>query len=330
VELYGLNGDSVLLSILPFSFDVGLNQLCSAISVGCELVLIDSWLPADILDTAEECEVTGISGVPSIWQAMINAGVKFDTRKRQVALEYLTISGGDLSPAYLEQMSDLAGGAGVYKTYGQSETFRSTALGPGEFAAKMCSVGKPFGGARVYVLDGDDAPCQPHRVGEVLHTGMGVMLGYLREDGRGDKLIPNPFCGPSDPSPSAIRTGDFGYFDREGYLYLCGRQDDMLKVAGNRVYPRESVDALLAFPQILEAEVVGVKDEQGETQLVAFVIEEKGAEASPGAVRRQLAKVLPSYMVPRKVVSLASMPRTATGKPQRQTLISAAEEIFEP
>ena len=330
VELYGLNRDSVLLSILPFSFDVGLNQLWSALSVGCELVLIDSWLPADILDTAEECEVTGISGVPSIWQAMINAGVKFDTRERQVALEYVTISGGDLSSVYLEQMSDLADGAGIYKTYGQSETFRSTALRPGEFAAKMGSVGKAFGGAGVYVIDEDGSPCQPDQIGEVLHTGLGGMLGYLQDADRGDKLLPNPFRGPSDPSPTAIRTGDLGCFDREGYLYLCGRQDDMLKVAGNRVYPRESVDALLGLPHIVEAEVVGVKDGQGETQLVAFVIEEKGAEASPGAVRRQLAKILPSYMVPRKVISLTSMPRTVTGKPERQALISAAEEMFEP
>jgi acyl-CoA synthetase (AMP-forming)/AMP-acid ligase II len=336
VQLFGLNGDSVLLSILPFSFDVGLNQLCCAISVGCEIVLLDSWLPADILDAAEECEVTGISGVPSIWQGMINAGLKFDTRQRHVALEYLTISGGDLVPANLERMVDLAGGAGVYKTYGQSETFRSTALEPEAFSTKMCSVGKPFGGARIYVVDEDDAPCPPDRTGEILHTGLGAMLGYLSEHGRSDKLVPNPFCGASDPSPVAIRTGDFGYLDGDGYLYVRGRQDDMVKVAGNRVYPRESADALITLPQIVEAEVVGVKDAHGETQLVAFVIErasqieEAVVEGPPGAVRRQLSKILPSYMMPREIVSLTSMPRTATGKPERQALTRTAEEMFKP
>jgi acyl-coenzyme A synthetase/AMP-(fatty) acid ligase len=115
-----------------------------------------------------------------------------------------------------------------------------------------------------------------------------------------------------------------------------GRQDDMVKVAGNRVYPRESADALITLPQIVEAEVVGVKDAHGETQLVAFVIErasqieEAVVEGPPGAVRRQLSKILPSYMMPREIVSLTSMPRTATGKPERQALTRTAEEMFKP
>ncbi len=79
VRLYRLERTDVLLSVLPFSFDVGLNQLLSALTVGCSLVLLDSWLPADIRKAAAECRVTGISGVPSLWQDMMRASLHFDT-----------------------------------------------------------------------------------------------------------------------------------------------------------------------------------------------------------------------------------------------------------
>ncbi len=324
---YGLGERDVVLNILPFSFDVGLNQVLSTVAAGSTLVIGDSWLPADILSLVARFGVTGISAVPSIWSAFLDAGMRFDKEGPHASLRYITVSGGDLSPAKLDRLPSMAPGVAIFKTYGQTETFRSTSLHPSDFETRRRSVGRAFPGARVYVVRGDGTPAAPDEVGEVVHTGLGVMMGYLGE-GSTDKLRPNPFRGDGDSSPHAIFTGDLGYLDRDGYLYLVGRRDDMLKVSGIRVYPREIANALSAMDGVLEAEVVGVKDAAEETRLIAFVTLRDNVPLIATVLRRELAKSLPPYMVPHEIEIVHVLPRTASGKPDRVRLLRDAARLF--
>jgi acyl-CoA synthetase (AMP-forming)/AMP-acid ligase II len=324
---YGLTAADVLLSILPFSFDVGLNQLLSAVSVGCELVILDSWFPRDILKAVEVRQVTGISSVPSIWLDFLNLRLKFDKTGAHASLRYLTVSGGDMSRRHLDELPGIAEGVGIFKTYGQTEAFRATSLKPHEYAAKRYSVGRPFHGVRVYIVGPDGACMQPNEPGEVVHTGLGVMLGYLDGKDPEHKLRPNPFAGPDDPAPWAVFTGDQGRLDEDGYLYLEGRRDDMVKIQGNRIYPNEVRDQLLAVPGVGLAEVVAVKSVE-QTRLVAFVVPAAGAALNGPAVQRQLAGRAPSYMVPELVVLKEAFPRTASGKPDRPALAAEAAALL--
>lgn len=327
-QCYQLDGTDILLNLLPFSFDVGLNQVLSAMHVGCSLVLLRSWLPADILDAVAERQVTGVSAVPSVWSDILKAGLRFDTREQHASLRYITISGGDLSRGKLDQLPAMLGGVGIIKTYGQSETFRSAALLPSEFSRKRQSVGRAFAGVRVYVVREDGALAGPHEVGEIVHTGMGMMLGYLDGHDPQRKLRPNPFFGSDDAAALAVYTGDQGYLDEDGYLYLVGRRDEMLKISGNRLYPREISDQLAGIDGVAEAEVVGVKLDDDATHLVAFVVQEPGQGLQPMVVRRDLALRVPSFMLPAHVVILPAMPRTANGKPDRQALAARAAAIL--
>lgn len=328
VEWFALSSNDILLNVLPFSFDVGLNQVLSAITVGCTLVLTDSWLPTDIFNVVAKFKVTGISAVPSIWLDMLNANLHFDTITNHASLRYLTVSGGDLSQRHLNQLPQLAPGVGILKTYGQTEDFRSTCLRPQEFDTRRTSIGQPFKNVHIYVVRPDGSRCEPLEVGEIVHTGLGVMHGYLDGQDPQNKLRPNPFMGDTDTCPCAIFTGDLGYVDPEGYLFLQGRRDAMLKVAGNRVYPQEITQQILAVAQILEAEVVGVKTKEGETQLVAFVVLSGGGHLTTTAIRRQLVGHLPSYMVPREVVILSGIPRTASGKTDYPELTERAKKLI--
>ncbi|OQW94230.1 MAG: hypothetical protein BWK79_06975 [Beggiatoa sp. IS2] len=328
VEWYALSSHDMLLNVLPFSFDVGLNQVLSAITVGCTLVLSDSWLPADIFNIVTRFKVTGISAVPSIWLEMINANLHFDTITDHASLRYLTVSGGDLSQRHLNQLPQLAPGVSILKTYGQTEDFRSTCLRPHDFNTHRSSIGQPFKNVRIYVVRPDDSRCEPLEVGEIVHTGLGVMYGYLDGQDPQNKLRPNPFVGDADSCPLAIFTGDLGYLDREGYLYLQGRRDAMLKVAGNRVYPQEIINQVLSVAQVLEAEVVGIKTNEGETNLVAFVVLTAASNLTATAIRRQLVGHLPSYMVPREVVILSGIPRTASGKTDYPDLTERAKKLI--
>jgi len=327
-QWYQLNAQDVLLNILPFSFDVGLNQVLSAMFVGCSLVLLNSWLPADILDAVSERQVTGISAVPSIWSDFLKANLRFDTCGEHASLRYITISGGDLSREKLDRLLAMVDGVGIIKTYGQTETFRSAALLPPEFSRKRQSVGRAFVNVRVYVVREDGTLAEPHEVGEIVHTGMGVMQGYLDGDDPQNKVRPNPFFGPDDEALRAVFTGDRGYLDEDGYLYLVGRRDEMLKVSGNRLYPRAVSDQLAAIDGVAEAEVVGVKLDDDDTRLVAFVVREPSSSLQPMMIRRELALCVPSFMLPEQVVILCALPRTANGKPDRQALAAQAAALL--
>jgi acyl-CoA synthetase (AMP-forming)/AMP-acid ligase II len=321
IAWFDLTADDVLLSILPFSFDVGLNQLMTALAVGGELVILESWLPADILRAADARQVTGISAVPSIWQDMINARARFDPHTRHAALRYITISGGSLSRAALQRLPEVAGAAGIFKTYGQTEAFRATSLRPDQYQRKLDSVGKPFPGVHVYVVRDDGTRCDVAEVGEVVHTGLGVMMGYLGEADGSRKLRPNPFQGKDDPSPFAAFTGDMGYLDDEGFLFLKGRRDSMVKVMGNRVYPQEVTSQIVTIPGVRDAVVVGVTQADGQMRLVAFLTASPGVEVSESAVRRMLNVKLPAFMIPKEIVVVRHIPRTPTGKVDERRLV---------
>lgn len=323
IDCFGLTERDVLLSVLPFSFDVGLNQLMASLVAGATLVILDSWMPADILRAVAERGVTGISAVPSIWLDFLKSGLSFDRTGAHRSLRYVTVSGGDLDPSNLEALPSLGDGLQIFKTYGQTEVFRPTCLLPDEFARHKQSVGRPFGRTRVYVVRDDGQVAAPGERGEVVATGLGVMLGYLDGADEQKKLRDNPFRGAGDPGAKAVYTGDVGYLDEEGYLFLLGRRDAMLKIMGNRVYPDEVAAQLLALPGVLQAEVVGVDRGNGGARLYAFVV--LGADAPPAdELRRQMAARVPAWMVPAFVFTKDTIPRTVSGKPDHPALVAEA------
>jgi acyl-CoA synthetase (AMP-forming)/AMP-acid ligase II len=306
--LFGLGPEDVLLGLLPFSFDVGLNQLCSGLLAGAEVTLLASWLPADVAEAVGERGITGISGVPAIWGPMLDAGIGLAGDR----LRYLTISGGDLDPRRLQGMPALAGQAGIYKTYGQTETFRSTCLLPEEFPERPRSVGRPFGGARVRVVDEAGIDCAPGVEGEVVHAGPGTMLGYL---------------GSGDPAPAAVRTGDRGRLDEAGYLFLAGRADDMVKIHGLRAYPADVTAVFDRLPAIREAATVALRSADGEARFAAFFVAEPGGPDAE-QVRRGLRGLLPGHLLPALVVAVDRLPRTDRGKLDRGALEAEARALL--
>jgi diaminopimelate decarboxylase len=325
VRWYGLEASDVLLSVLPFSFDVGLNQLLSALVAGAELVVVDSWLPLDIQQVVSERKVTGISAVPTIWADFMRANLTFQRDGAHRSLRYMTISGGDLTPTQQERVRALADGADVFKTYGQTEAFRCTSLRPEEYDERPLSVGRPFSGVHVYVVREDGVRARPGEIGEVVHTGLGVMLGYLDGEDGERKLRKNPFLGSGDGSPLAVFTGDMGYLDEQGFLFLRGRRDELVKTNGNRVYPSEVKNQLSAVPGVALSEVVVVRDDE-RAELAGFVVPRAGVELDPGRLRSELSARLPAYMIPTLLSVEDDLPRTASGKPDRPELARRALE----
>lgn len=321
-HLFRLTAADTVLSILPFSFVVGLNQLAAALWAGAETALLDSWLPGDILRAARDREVTGVTGVPTIWQDFLNGGFRFDRTNGHAALRYVTVSGGDLARSHLDRLTDLGSGIEIYKTYGSSEAFRAAALRPSEFAAHRYSVGREAPGTRVYILRQDGSLARPGERGEVVVSGLGLMMGYLGDEDTATKLRPNPFRGKEDGSAWAVYSGDLGFLDEQGYLHIEGRMDDMLKILGNRVYPQEIRAEILAVEGVQEAEVLPLKDPNGQSKLAAFVVTSGSSQLDAGTLRRQVAERVPSYMLPEIFRFYDRLPRTLNGKVDRTALVN--------
>ncbi len=301
---YGLGPHDRLLNVLPFSFDVGFNQLLSSLASAATLVLLNSWLAQDIVDAIRDEEITGISAVPAIWQTLFEHD-EDEVRDALARLRYLTVSGGDLAPEALSRLRRLAPDASIFKTYGQTETFRSGMLLPHELEARPRSVGRPPAGVRVDVLGEDGALLGPDQLGQVVHSGVGTMLGYVGDDvGTRSKVV-------TIDGRRSVLTGDLGYVDSEGYLFLQGRMDRMLKVRGNRVYPEEVEAALREHPDVAEAVVVLVN---GPTPRLVAAVVPAGGDLDRLEMRSFLARRLMAFMVPEEVVVTRVLPRTATGK----------------
>jgi acyl-CoA synthetase (AMP-forming)/AMP-acid ligase II len=327
--LYGISPSDVLLNLLPFSFDVGLNQLLCCLVSGATLVMLDSWMPVDILNALAAQAITGVSGVPSIWQSLLRSGLRLERDGRHAPLRYLTVSGGDLPAALLQPLAEFAADVAIFKTYGQTESFRSTALRPEEFRGRPGSVGRPVKGARVYVLRPDGSQAGPREVGEVIHTGAGTMLGYLDPAASVAKLRPNPFHGPDDQAALAVYTGDDGFLDDEGYLHLAGRRDDLVKIHGNRVHLSEVAAEAARVPGVLAAEAIAVELAHAELALVLFVIgSDRTADPDPARLAAELLHRLPSYMLPRHVAVRHAFPLTVNGKVDRPELRREAATLI--
>jgi acyl-coenzyme A synthetase/AMP-(fatty) acid ligase len=322
VAWYELTEKDVLLNLLPFSFDVGLNQILAAVFAGCRTVLMESWMPADIIEAVREKRVTGIPCVPSIWQELIDLNVQFDTQGNHRHLRFLTISGGDLPRRHLEQMPRLAPGVAIFKTYGQTEAFRAASLRPDEFATHKASVGKPFPGVTACVIRPNGTLAACNEIGELVHTGLGVMMGYLGDDSQSQlKLRP----APHDSNLVANYSGDNAYMDEDGYIYLVGRSDRMVKIKSNRVYPSEIRNLLCDLPVVNDAIVLAEEVSEGETIIVAFVLPNLATDEA--TLKRKIRGCLPGYMVPRYVQIVDKLPRTASGKPDEQALRALSKAL---
>ncbi|MEE9331537.1 MAG: class I adenylate-forming enzyme family protein [Methylophilaceae bacterium] len=317
-KAYGLQEGDVLLNILPFSFDVGCNQLYSSLIKGCRLVLLNSWMPKDMVSAIVTYQVTGVSGVPSLWLSIVNANLE-ELKEIDGILRYITISGGDMAEKDRLALRDLLPNVKIFKTYGQTETFRSGMLLAEHFDAKHKSVGKPVEGVELLILDDNGNKVAQGQIGEIIHQGIGTMLGYIGDKEATNRKLKNLPQGLGENNQKVIYTGDLGSIDEDGFLYLHGRQDRMFKVRGNRVYPEEIERELCAHEEVIES---ASSYDAAEELITVYVRKKEDSALTEKAIIKFLSTRLPSYMMPSHCLLYDDFPRTASGKIDVPTLTS--------
>ncbi len=291
------------LACMPLFHVGGLSILLRSAIYGTTAVIHDRFDEARVNHALRHEGITLLSVVATMLTRMFEVdAAPYPATVRSVLL------GGGPAPRLLLEAAERRG-LPVLQTYGLTETASQVAtLAPEDAIRKLGSAGLPLLSSTVRIEvddgEGDGREAEPGEVGEILVAGPTVCSGYL---------------GPPDATAEAIRdgwlhTGDLGYVDAEGYLYVADRRDDLIVSGGENVYPAEVESVILAVPGVAECAVVGLPDERWGHLVAAVVVGDVDLEALEGALRGSLA----GYKVPRRFEVWAEpLPRTASGKLQR-------------
>jgi len=308
-----LGSNDRVLGVLPLSFDYGLNQLFSTWAAGGCVVPLDYLLPRDVYNAIHRDGITTLAGVPPLWAQLLEMDIQ---GANVTSLKRLTNSGGPLTRRIIEGLGSRFPDADLYPMYGLTEAFRSTYLDPALVAAHPDSIGRAIPFAEVLVVRPDGRPAEPGEAGELVHAGPLVAQGYWDDPERtAARFRPTPDWAES--GGVAVWSGDTVVADEAGLLRFVGRDDEMIKSAGNRISPTEIEDAVTAGGETSEAVAIGVPDGKlGQ----AIIVVAKGDGSTEAALRERLRRELPNFMQPSRYEWRAELPRNANGKLDRAGL----------
>ncbi|WP_128561287.1 amino acid adenylation domain-containing protein, partial [Methylobacterium crusticola] len=310
----GIGPHSRVLQAAAFGFDASVWEIVPVLLSGGRLYGAprDALLPSpELRERLARWRIDTLTLPPSIL-ARLPAGPLPDLRT--------LVSAGEPCPAALAAL--WAPGRTFINAYGPTEATVCASLAPVSAGEARPAIGRPFGEARLYVLDGDMNPVPPGTVGHLHVGGPGLARGYVgRPDLTAAAFVPDPFSG--EPGARLYRTGDLACFRPDGRVDCLGRRDDQVKIRGFRIEPGEIEAALREEPAVREAAVVALGEAWETRRLVAAVVlEDRDGGAFEGAalLRERLRGRLPDHMLPSAVVSVGHLPLTASGKRDRRAL----------
>lgn len=321
-DYLGLTQADRTLALMPFSFDYGLNQVLATFHAGGAVIIQRSAFAPDICRSLLDHGVTGLAGVPSLWGDLLHPSSPFTTT-RYPSLRYLTNTGGALTPTTIQAIRSAHPQLDVFAMYGLTEAFRSTYLDPALLDSKPTSVGRAIPNCHVDVLDEEGRTCPPCVVGEIVHRGPTVTMGYWRDPDT-TALVFRPRARLRPPwSETVVHSGDLGYTDADGDLYIAGRRDELTKIQGMRVTPSEIEADISAAGMTAGVVALIVPDPDGGPDASVLVaVEPRDTSFNLDALRAYCSAELPPHMRPRRIEILDSLPRTPHGKPDRKRVLS--------
>jgi O-succinylbenzoic acid--CoA ligase len=299
----GSHADDRWLAVLPLFHVGGLSILVRAAIYGIPAVLHSAFDPAAVNRAIDDDGVTIVSVVSTMLQRMLD---ERGDRPYPAALRCVLLGGGPAPRPLLEACA--ARGVPVVQTYGLTETASQVAtLAPADALRKLGSAGQPLLPTELRI-----ASARAGDVGEILVRGPTVMRGYINRPEQTMLALRDGW----------LHTGDLGYLDADGYLYVVSRRHDLIISGGENIYPAEIESVLLAHPAVEEAAVVGLPDARWGNLPVAAVKLRDGMAASEAELIDFCRERLAGYKVPKQMRFAATLPRNAAGKLLRDEIKS--------
>lgn len=308
----GLTSEDRCLNVLPFYYSYGASILHTHLAVGGALVLENSLVYVhNVIARMQSERITGFSGVPSTY-ALILSRVQLNNYDLG-RLRYMTQAGGAMTPTHIKKLKAEVPHVRFFVMYGQTEaTARLAYLPPEKLEQKLGSAGMAIPDVRLEIRDEQGNPVPRGTVGEIHASGPNIMAGYWNDPMATGEVIRNGW----------LKTGDIAYMDDDGYIFIQGRESDVIKSGGHRINPTDIEEAIAEIAGVSEVAVVGVDDEILGQAIKAVVVPGPGASLSEMDIKAHCLRRLPAYKMPKHIEFNASLPRTASGKVRRFLLAS--------
>ena len=300
-ERFGAEPDDVALAVLPFFHVYGLSSILNASTRhGRTISVVPRFEVAAVLEAIQRDRVTIMAGVPTMYHALAYADTTgYDTSSLRIGS-----SGGAAIPEEVLRRFEEKYGIPVLEGYGLSESASTTTVNPGADNRKVLSIGTPLWGVQLRIVDDADRPLPTGQVGEIVLRGHNITKGYYKRP----EETAQAFRG------GWFHTGDLGYVDDDGFVFVVDRKKDLVIRGGYNVYPREVEELLYRHPAIAEAAVIGEPDERLGEEIVAVVSLKPGARAEPAEIVAWAKERIAAYKYPRRVRIVDALPKGPTGK----------------
>ncbi len=284
----------------PMFHALGYLHATLAMTLGSTLILHRRFKPAEVLEDVSKHKVTAIVVVPVMLSRMLDALEAMERKPDMSSLRIIFASGSQLGAELATRaMKDI--GPVIYNLYGSTEIAFVSIAGPQDLKKNPATVGPTIKGVKVKILDEHGHELSQGKVGRIFVGNFFPFEGYT--GGGGKEII-----------DGLMSSGDVGYFDESGLLYVSGRDDEMIVSGGENVFPAEVEDLISGHPDVIEATAIGVDDKDFGQRLRAFVVVKEGAVLTEEAIKDYVRDHLARYKVPREVLFLSDLPRNPTGK----------------
>jgi len=318
-EYLELTVNDIQMVVLPFFYVMGKSLLNTHFAVGGAVVINNKFAyPAAVLNEMVSEKITGFSGVPSTYAYLLHRSPLRNLGDKLESLRYCSQAGGHMSRTIKQELRRvLAPQVKIYVMYGASEAAARLAyLDPSRYGDKMDSIGKPIPGVTLRILNARGEEGRTGEIGEIVATGPNIMQGYWKDPEATAQVLDG----------DGYHTGDQGYRDEEGFFYVVGRKDDLLKVSGHRVNSSEIEEALMESEMLVESVVLGLPDDLLGQRLIALVVPRNDV-CSGKDLLTFVARKLPRYKIPSEIKLTRRLPKSASGKIDRPECIRLYQQM---
>jgi acyl-CoA synthetase (AMP-forming)/AMP-acid ligase II len=266
---------------------------------------------------------TVLAAVPPLWNQLLGVPAFNDGILR--ALRIAQNAGGHLPAEAVKRVRAALPATRLFLQYGMTETFRGTYLPPEEIDTRPGSMGRAMPDTEIMVIDEDGRPAADGEIGEIVHRGPTIALGYWKDpDATSRTFRPNPLRPEGTPlGERVVYSGDMARRDADGYLYYVGRRDRVIKTMGFRIGPDEIADILYASGQVHETVIVAEPDPDRGQRIIAHIVLRQ--DGTLDRLKRFCRAELPEYAQPAGYVERNEIPRLPSGKYDVDALIHGAD-----
>ena len=307
VDLFDFKGDDIALTVLPLFHIFGQNCIMNAaVFAGISNVLLKRFDSNEVIQCIQKHSVTIFAGVPTMFWNLLNDLNTF--KKGEISLLKnhwrIALSGGAAIPVELINKFEKTYSVPIFEGYGMSEGSPLVTYNQPAYKRKIGSVGLPIWGVQVKVINNKFIEVPSYDVGQIIFKGHNVMKGYFNNEEETKKVIKNGW----------MHSGDLGYKDDQGYLFVVDRMNDMIIRGGVNIYPREIEEVIIKHPKISLVAVVGIPDQRMGEEIMAYVILNKDQDMSKAELKSWVKAKVAANKYPRKIEFVKELPMNATGK----------------